>query len=319
MTRENDRYRQLLTKLCLPNLDIVDDLIVNDLIVDKLVVDSGQFTGGNINHADIWLAEPHLAASLLPHATALKWLQSTFAGVDVLMHPSLPHDYLLTNIRGVFGPLMSEYVFGYLLSHYRQHNMYTQQQQQQRWLAGSYGTLQGLQLLILGTGSIAEHLAKTAHHFGMTVSGLNRKGAPVSGFDNIDTIDKLADYLPLADVIVSVLPNTPQTKHILNALNLPLLKPDAMLFNIGRGNAIELDALQAELTLQPQRQAILDVFEQEPLPADHPLWHYHNVTITPHIAAPSFPEQVIKIFSHNYQLWQQSKPLQYVVDVKQGY
>jgi phosphoglycerate dehydrogenase-like enzyme len=310
LTRENDQYRQLLTKLCLPNLEIVDDLMVDD---------SGHYTGGNISDTDIWLAEPHLAASLLPHVPSPKWLQSTFAGVDALMHMSLPHDYLLTNIRGVFGPLMSEYVFGYLLSHYRHHNAYTQQQQQQRWLPGSYGTLQGVKLLILGTGSIAQHLTKTAHHFGMTVSGLNRKGAPVSGFDNIDTIDKLADYLPLADVIVSVLPNTPQTKHILNAANLSLLKADAMLFNIGRGNAIELDALQAELTLQPQRQAILDVFEQEPLPADHPLWHYHNVTITPHIAAPSFPEQVTQIFSHNYQLWQQSKPLQYVVDVKQGY
>ncbi|MGI2177458.1 D-2-hydroxyacid dehydrogenase [Shewanella frigidimarina] len=310
LTRENDRYRQLFTTLCLPNLEIVDDLMVDD---------SGHYTGGNISDTDIWLAEPHLAASLLPHVPSPKWLQSTFAGVDALMHMSLPHDYLLTNIRGVFGPLMSEYVFGYLLSHYRHHNVYTQQQQQQRWLAGSYGTLQGAQLLILGTGSIAQHLAKTAHHFGMTVSGLNRKGGHVSEFDSIDTMDKLADYLPLADVIVSVLPSTPQTKHILNAANLTLLKADAMLFNIGRGSTIELEALQAELTLQPQRQAILDVFEQEPFPADHPLWHYDNVTITPHIAAPSFPEQVIQVFSHNYQLWQQSKPLQYVVDVKQGY
>ncbi|PKG79906.1 D-2-hydroxyacid dehydrogenase [Shewanella sp. Actino-trap-3] len=309
LTRENDQYRQLLAKHSLPDLEIVDDILV----------DTGDDTLSNINDADIWLAEPHLAAPLLPHATALKWLQSTFAGVNALMQPSLRHDYLLTNIRGVFGPLMSEYVFGYLLSHYRHHAQYTQQQHQQLWRPGSYRTLQGQQLLILGTGSIAQHLAITAHHFGMTVSGLNRQGALVSGFNRIDTMDKLADYLPHAHVIVSVLPDTPQTKHLLNAENLPLLKPDAMLFNIGRGNAIDLTALQTELMLCPQRQAILDVFEQEPLPANHPLWHYDNVTITPHIAAPSFPEQVVQIFSQNYCRWQQSKSLHYVVDASHGY
>jgi len=313
LTRENDQYRQLLAQQSLFDLEIVEDITGH--IGDR----PDNSISDNIHQADIWLAEPHLAAAMLPHATKLKWIQSTFAGVDALMKPSLPHDYLLTNIRGVFGPLMSEYVFGYLLSNYRQHAQYTQQQHLQLWQPGQYRTLQGLQLLILGTGSIAQHLARTAHHFGMIVSGLNRQGALVNDFDRIDTIDKLADYIPVADVIVSVLPNTPHTTHVLNAANLCLLKPDAMLFNIGRGNAIDLAALQTELTLCPQRRAIVDVFEQEPLPANHPLWHCDNVTITPHIAAPSFPQQVVQIFTENYCLWQQSKPLQYIVDANQGY
>ncbi|MGI2169615.1 D-2-hydroxyacid dehydrogenase [Shewanella sp. MF05960] len=312
LTQHNQQYRELLAQKQLPNLTILDD---SD---DRQQCEQ---------QANIWLAEPHLAAPYLTLPTAsaatnkltLKWLQSTFAGVDALMSPQLRQDFTLTNIRGVFGPLMSEYVFGYLLSHYRHHSQYQLQQTQQLWQPKSFCSLQGLNMLILGTGSIAQHIASTARHFGMTVTGLNRRGSVVEPFNQLDNIDNMATHLPAADVVVSVLPNTVQTTHLLNSTTLALLKPTAMLFNIGRGNAIELDALQHELTQFPQRHAILDVFEQEPLPPQHPLWHCPNVTITPHISAPSFPTQVVDIFCQNYALWHQSEPLQYVVDPVQGY
>lgn len=311
LTNNNQHYRQLLASKQLPDLTILDD---ND--------DPQQ----SVQHADIWLADPHLAVPYLTpptqattNRTQLKWLQSTYSGVDALMSPQLNHDYTLTNIRGVFGPLMSEYVFGYLLSHYRHHALYQQQQARQQWQAKSFSSLQGLNMLILGTGSIAQHIASTARHFGMKVTGLNRRGSVVEPFNQLDNIDNIAMHLPAADVVVSVLPNTVQTTHLLNSTTLALLKPTAMLFNIGRGNAIELDALQYELTQCPQRQAILDVFDQEPLAVDHPLWHLPNATITPHISAPSFPNQVVDIFCQNYTLWHQSEPLQYVVDPVQGY
>lgn len=214
---------------------------------------------------------------------------------------------------------MSEYLFGYLLAHQRQHQKYQQQQQQKQWLPGSYQTLQGQHLLLLGTGSIAQHIASTAKHFGMTVTGINRQGMATASFDKVGTLAQLNDFLPKADVIASVLPHTEETHNILNQHTLTLLKPKAMLFNLGRGNVLDLDDLDSHLSQHPEQQAILDVFNQEPLPAEHPIWARSNAIITPHIAAPSFPEQVVELFCHNYALWLKQQPLINLVDFSKGY
>ncbi|NMH65302.1 D-2-hydroxyacid dehydrogenase [Shewanella salipaludis] len=301
LTRENSRYRQLLAASPLPGLTLLGD--------DPL----------SIQEADIWLAEPALAAPLLAHARDLRWLQSTFAGVDALTKPRQRRDYQLTNIRGIFGPLMSEYLFGYLLAHQREHLRYKSQQQLRQWLPGSYKTLQGQTLLLLGTGSIARHIAQTAKHFGMRVVGLNRSATQVPEFDEIATLDALPQYLPQADAIASLLPSTPETRGRLNAIMLALLKPDAVLFNLGRGDVLDLDALNLQLAANPEQQAILDVFNQEPLPAEHPIWERTNATITPHIAAPSFPEQVVDIFTANYHKLLAGQPLAHRVDFERGY
>ena len=301
LTRENEVYRDLLIKRNLTDLVILGD------------------SPNSITEANIWFAEPSLAAPLLNHARQLRWLQSTFAGVDKLISPKLRQDYQLTNVRGIFGPLMSEYLFGYLLAHNRQHQHYHQLQQQRQWQPGHYKTLQGKQLLLLGTGSIAQHIATTAKHFGMTVIGINRQGQAISGFDLVDKIDNLLLHLPEADVIASVLPDTPATKNILNRHSLARLKSDAVLFNLGRGNVLDLDALAAQLVLKPDQQAILDVFNQEPLPSNHPIWLAANAVITPHVAAPSFPQQIIDVFSQNYALWCNDQPLNFRVDFEKGY
>lgn len=173
LTRENERYRSLLASCHLPELELLDD------------------NPANIRLADIWLAEPGLAAPLVNHASGLRWMQSTFAGVDLLVKPRQRRDYLLTNVRGIFGPLMSEYLFGYLLARQREHDLYKSQQQQKLWLPGSYKTLQGSELLLLGTGSIAKHLAQTAKHFGMKVAGINRSAKATEGFDEVATLEAL--------------------------------------------------------------------------------------------------------------------------------
>ncbi|WP_434939897.1 D-2-hydroxyacid dehydrogenase [Shewanella sp. HL-SH8] len=301
LTRENEIYRELITQFNLPDLVILNN--ESDSIIE----------------ADIWFAEPALAAPLISQAKNLRWLQSTFAGVDKLVTPTLRRDYLLTNVRGIFGPLMSEYLFGYLLAHQREHLKYKQQQQQKNWLPGGYRTLQGQNLLLLGTGSIAQHIAATAEHFGMTVTGINRLGTATYGFDRVDSIDNLALHLSQADVVASILPNTPDTDNILNQQTLSLLKQEAIIFNLGRGNVLDLDALTVQLNQTPNQQAILDVFSQEPLPKTHPIWSCANAIITPHIAAPSFPEQIVALFSSNYQLWQNQQPLNFIVDFDKGY
>ncbi|WP_299805929.1 D-2-hydroxyacid dehydrogenase [uncultured Shewanella sp.] len=301
LTRENERYRQLLNSCHLPNTTILDD------------------DPKGIFNADIWLAEPKLAAPLLPHAANLKWMQSTFAGVDALVKPRQRKDYELTNVRGIFGPLMSEYLFGYLLAYQREHRKYRTQQDQKIWLPGSFKTLQGQTLLLLGTGSIAKHIAQTAKHFGMHVIGINRGAKPTRGFDEVDTLANLARYLPQADAVASILPSTPDTQGALNKQTLSLLKEEVVLFNLGRGDVLDLDALYLQLIKHPEQQAILDVFNQEPLPEEHPIWSLDNVIITPHIAAPSFPEQVVEIFAENFHKWIKGEKLSHRVHFERGY
>jgi len=301
LTRENQKYRQLLASCHLPNIHILDD--------DPLT----------IFNADVWLAEPSLAAPILPHAANLKWMQSTFAGVDALVSSRQRRDYELTNVRGIFGPLMSEYLFGYLLAHQREHGKYQRQQAQKIWLPGSYKTLQGKQLLLLGTGSVAKHIAQTAKHFGMHVVGINRGAKPTKGFDEVDTLSNLPRHLPHADAVASILPSTPETRGVLNRHSLSLLKEEVVLFNLGRGDVLDLDDLYMQLIQNKQQQAVLDVFNQEPLPENHPIWSLSNVVITPHIAAPSFPEQVVEIFANNYHKWIKGETLAHRVSFERGY
>ena len=127
-----------------------------------------------IGEAHILMAEPARAKPLLAKAGKLSWLQSTYAGVDVLLDASCRRDYQLTNVRGIFGPLMSEYVFGHLLSLMRQLPLYREQQKQRLWQSHPYHGLKGRTLLILGTGSIGQHIAHTGKHFGMKVLGISR-------------------------------------------------------------------------------------------------------------------------------------------------
>lgn len=97
------------------------------------------------------------------------------------------------------------------------------------------------------------------------------------------------------------------------------MKPEVILFNLGRGDVLDLDALYQQFNANPLQQAVLDVFNQEPLPQEHPIWNLDNVVITPHIAAPSFPEQVVEIFANNYHKLIKGESLSHEVNFERGY
>ncbi|RLV58544.1 D-2-hydroxyacid dehydrogenase [Parashewanella curva] len=301
LTADNDAYLNELSQCDLPGLKILDD------------------SPHQISEANIWVADPPLAAPLISGAKKLQWLQSTYAGVDALIPTFNRSNYQLTNVQGSFGPLMSEYVFGYLLSIYRNHQHYAGSQFKQVWSPVIDDKIAGKRILIIGAGSIGQHLASTAQHFDMEVIGVNQLGQARPHFDNIVPLAQLDNELPLADVVVSILPKTPQTKNLLNQSRLALLKADAILFNIGRGDAVDIDALANQLNQQPKQTAILDVFPYEPLTASHPLWQLDNAILTPHVAAPSFPKAVIEVFAENYLRWIENQSLNYLIDFEKGY
>ncbi|MCE0493813.1 D-2-hydroxyacid dehydrogenase [Vibrio salinus] len=295
----------------------------NDLYIQllKKELEKNQFQRTeNRSEATIVLGDPPLVADHLDHFTQLKWLQSTFAGIDSLVKPGLRQDYQLTNVKGPFGQLISEYVLGYTLSYTRHFNQYKEQQNHKQWQPHSYQNLKDKNLVILGTGTIAREVASKLSVMGLNMLGINTSGIPPkdSPFSQVFHIRELDAALSKADIIVNTLPHTQETRHILNSDAFSACK-HALLFNVGRGGAVaETDLLNA-LESNQIAHAFLDVFEQEPLPAEHPFWSNSKITVTPHIAAVSFPEQVATVFAKNLALWQQEKPLNYLVDFNKGY
>lgn len=268
---------------------------------------------------DIALGEPSLIKDALASLPALSWAQSIWAGIEPLLDPASRRNYTLTNARGVFGGLMSEYVFGYLLTHERRILQMTEDQKIKRWNDKDTGTLRGKTIGLLGVGSIGSEIARTAKFFNMNVRGYTQASETSTDIDRYYHGNHLLEFAKELDYLVSVLPNTKDTYKIINADLLNALPPHALFINVGRGPAVDESALLNALNQGKIAGAVLDVFEKEPLPKDHPYWTTPNLLMTFHTAAPSLPEDITKIFIENYLLFHEGKPLKYQVDFEKGY
>jgi len=246
-------------------------------------------------------------------------VQSTWAGVDQLCQPDMRRDYLLTGAKEIFGPTISEYVITYLFALERRLFNMRDNQLERKWRPLTYRPARIIKLGIIGLGSIGRKLASTARHFGIQVVGLNRSGRSCDEVEKVYGADNLAGFLGSLDYVVLTLPATAQTRNFINADVLKLMKPTAVLINVGRGNSINEADLVCALSDGVIGGAVLDVFENEPLDRESPLWQLSNVYITPHTAAVSFPEDITGIFIENYQRFLRKEPLQHVVDFELGY
>jgi phosphoglycerate dehydrogenase-like enzyme len=302
LSRDAEEYRVLIEKSNLPALNIISDY----------------------TQADIALGEPKVIRDALPHLSHLKWIQAIYAGVEPLVDPSQRRDYVLTNARGVFGELMSEFVFGYLLFLEKRMLDRMQAQQVREWRRTEPGVLRGKTIGLLGVGSIGAHLAGTAKHFGMSVRGFTRESETSSQIDQYyhpspDGLENLIEFARGLDYLVSVLPRTGNTNKIVDEALLKALPSHAVFVNVGRGNAVDETALEEALKDGRLAAAVLDVFEQEPLPKDHPFWDTPNLYMTYHTSANSYPEDITRVFIENYHLYIEGKPLKYMVDFERGY
>ncbi len=302
LSKQASDYRDILEKARLPGLEIV--------------------TGEELSHpadCDIAFGEPNLIRDILPRLLALKWAQSTWAGVEPLLDPALRRDYTLTNARGVFGGLMSEFVLAYLLLRERKILQRLEAQNEHRWDASSTGTLRGKTIGLLGVGSIGAELARTAKFFGMIVRGYTKSSETSKHVDKYYHDREIFEFASGVDYLVCVLPNTPATRRIVSAELLSQLPPHALFINVGRGSAVEESALIQALETGAISGAVLDVFEQEPLPEGHPFWTTKNLIITSHTSAPSFPAEIARVFIENYRRYITGAPLEHVVDFERGY
>jgi len=269
--------------------------------------------------AEIILGRPDLVSDILHRADRLRWVQSVFAGIEPLCKPGLRADYTLTGVKEVFGPLMREYVIGHIIA--RERSLFTthDNQQQRTWQPVSYRGLAGLTIGIAGLGSIGRSVAETARHFGMRVLGMKRTADAVDCVDKLFLPHQMDEFLPQLDYLVLVLPDTPDSRGFIGAAELGLLKKSAVLANVGRGVSVNQQDLIDALEAGRIGGAILDVFEEEPLDPESPLWQMSNVVVTPHISAFSFPMQITSIFMENYGRYIADRPLVYQVDFTRGY
>lgn len=298
ITEYDEEFHQLFNQAGLPDLQLTE----------------------NSHEANILLASPPKIAGALDSFTQLEWVQSMYAGVDALMEPGLNQDYELTNVKGIFGPQIAEYVLGYTIEHFRHWNRYKSQQQDKIWQPHRYRTINNKCMFIMGTGSIGNYLAKTAAAFGVHTVGVNRTGIPPkqSAFSEVLHIEQLHSQLSRADILISTLPKTDLTTGIYNQ-QLFSHCSEVLFFNVGRGDAVVTDDLLEALNNGSVKHAYLDVFINEPISQQCPYWHNPNVTVTPHIAANSFPELVFDIFKENYLLWRDGFQLKNRIDFDKGY
>jgi len=237
-----------------------------------------------------------LRAEQLTHATKLKWIHSTAAGVSQLMYPELRDSgIVVTNPSGVFSTPMAEHTMGLLLALARNFPDSTRHQDRSHWAQQDMWDkpqrlteLNGKVLLIVGFGSIGRELAKRARAFDMRVWGVTRSGKSDSTHaEKIVPASQLEEALPHADYVVIAAPETTETRLLIGAAQIARMKPGARLINIGRGSLLDDAALILALEKGALAGAALDVTSVEPLPPESPLWKAPNLFITPHTSAVS--------------------------------
>ncbi|GAA0859685.1 D-2-hydroxyacid dehydrogenase [Aliiglaciecola litoralis] len=305
LSRDADQYRQLIDESALSGLTI------------SQCVDHPAKVNLDLHHT-MMLAEPDLAKHILPKCADIRWVQSTWAGVKPLVDLNLPN-VRVTGIKDVFGLQMQEYVFTYILHFAREVERFQQLQKQRHWVRPVAEGLSAKRIGILGLGSIGLEVAKTAKHFNMQVVGISRSAQPKPNVDRVYSISQAAEFAPNLDYLVSLLPHTVETEHLINQDFLALLPAHCVLINAGRGQVIDEAALCSTLMARKLKAAVLDVFENEPLPTDHPFWQMENVMITQHSAAISKPTEIVNVFIDNVQRYQQNLGLRFEIDVTRGY
>ena len=269
----------------------------------------------------------HPDPAWLKRAARLRWLCSDFAGVEKYLDEAIwpSPDCLLSNSSGAYGPTISEHILMVLLMLLRRMPEYEADLLERRWtLHTPIRSITGSHVVLLGTGDIGSHTARRLKALGASVTGVCRSGKSAEpAFDAVLPIGELDSVLPRADALIMALPATRETAGILSRERIALLPPTAYVVNVGRGSAVDQDALAGALQSRRLAGASLDVTVPEPLPADHPLWTCPNTIITPHISGNMSLgltcDLDVDMFCRDLERYAAGEPLLNLVDRSLGY
>jgi phosphoglycerate dehydrogenase-like enzyme len=289
--------------------------------------------------ADAFLGKitPHVLAQ----ADRLRWVQAFTVSLEHYIFPELvAHPCALTNMRGLFGDVIADQVMGYVICFARNLHVYIRQQREHRYEplggeaarvnnAAGPGTVNAMDratlflpeatMGIVGLGAIGAEIARRALAFGMTIRAVDRfpeRTRPPEGVQAVGKLDNLPELLGWSDFVVIAAPHTPETEGLFDVRVIGMMKPTAYLINIGRGAIVVLDDLVAALRKGTIAGTALDVYEVEPLPADHPLWDFPNAILTPHTAGYStaIAPRHLATLVDNVGRFARGEPLNNVVD-----
>lgn len=269
----------------------------------------------------VWAYKSDLLEGSWDLARKVNWVHVAAAGVDRPLFPELVESSaVLTNAAGVFDRPMAEWVLMCILAYVKEFFDNIEHQRERRWVNREVGVLEGQKALIMGAGGVGRDIARVLRMAGMEVRGVarsRRDGDP--DFGTIHPLCDLPELLTRADYVICALPLTPQTRGMVGATEFSLMKKSARFINVGRGGSVDEEALIAALEGGEIAGAALDVFVEEPLPPDSPLWGMPQVYVSPHMSGSGFEERLAVQFLENLRRWKAGRPLLNVVDKRLGF
>jgi phosphoglycerate dehydrogenase-like enzyme len=220
-------------------------------------------------------------------AKQLSWIMVMSAGLELMpLQIIREKEIVITNVKGIHAIPMAEFSFGLMLQHAKQFPKIMKEIKQGLWEREVPGLeLAGQTILILGAGAIGSEIARLGQAFRMNVFGINTRGKKIENFDSVYTLEHLGSVLEQADYVISILPSTGETRHLLKKEHFRCMKTSAVFINIGRGDLVKDSVLIEALENNELDHAFLDVFETEPLESNHPFWSMDKITITPHLSS----------------------------------
>jgi phosphoglycerate dehydrogenase-like enzyme len=257
---------------------------------------------------------------VLARATRLRWIQAPMAGPPAgYYYPELvAHPAVVTNMREIFNDHLGAHIMAFVLAFARGLQVYLPQQMRREWRPGApLVHLPEATALLVGVGGIGAEAARLLAHFGVTVLGVDpRRASPAPGVAELHRPELLDSLLPRADFVIITAPETPQTQGLFHRERLRQMKPSAFLINVSRGAIVVLDDLVAALEAKEIAGAALDVYQVEPLPAEHPLWTMPGVLLTPHVGGegPYLRERRLEVLLDNCRRFATGQPLRNIVD-----
>ena len=275
---------------------------------------------GVIDQADILFTGHMFPVELLSKAKNLKWMHSMAAGVErYARNKQFPPNLLLTKSKGTYGPIMAEYVVGYLLAITQNMGKIFKDKEKKRWEPFLVDSIRTKVVGIMGLGSVGATIAHRVHLMGVEVIGLEEEEKSLPYVTREYSVEEMEEFLNRSDFVVVAIPLTDYTEGILGEKEFAMMKKGAYLVNVSRGPLVQEKALLKALKEGPIAGAILDVFQEEPLPENHPLWNMDNVILTPHISGPAITDAIAKVFLRNLQKFEEGKKLEGVVDRQKQY
>jgi phosphoglycerate dehydrogenase-like enzyme len=275
-----------------------------------------------LKDAEVIFSVSSFPQKILDQAPKLRWLQVSSAGVNQLPLKSLEErGILLTNVRGMHGDCISEYVLAMMFALNRQLPKTLEYQKMSQWHKMGQSMLKGKTLGIIGLGGIGQILANKAAFLGMEVIGLRNSKKPAENVSRMYSNEDLLTFMAQSDYVAVCCPLTPETTGLVSKEAIAAMKPTASLINIARGQVIDEPALIEALQNKKIASAALDVFWKEPLPETSPLWALDNLILTPHVAGDmiDYTERAADIFVSNLERYLKKQTLQGLVDYRLGY